>query len=273
MRYFSTPAWVNVMLIVMGLVFAAAGAAAIVLVGPSPKPAEIIFGAIFLATGAGLVIFPVLALRERRDDERIRREGTAATATLLAAKPTGLFVNEVPQWALRLRIDGVGAAYEATLKLLTYDPPPTGTTMGVRVDPVRREHVVLSDDPANAAPGAGAVQLGAGGMSPQVEAALAAALRQAGIGGAGTTSTINPDGSRTITTTTITTGTGAVTGTASGADDTGVANAASDADGGGAAPDAAETVRLLADLDRMHASGALGDAEFDALKRKLLGEG
>jgi hypothetical protein len=32
-------------------------------------------------------------------------------------------------------------------------------------------------------------------------------------------------------------------------------------------------VRLLGDLDRMHADGTLGDADFDALKRKLIDGG
>ena len=36
--------------------------------------------------------------------------------------------------------------------------------------------------------------------------------------------------------------------------------------------DTATTVKMLGDLERMHASGALADDECDALKRKLLGE-
>jgi len=40
----------------------------------------------------------------------------------------------------------------------------------------------------------------------------------------------------------------------------------------GGQPDAAETVRLLAELDRLHADGTPRDDQFDALKRKLLGE-
>ena len=87
--------------------------------------------------------------------------------------------------------------------------------------------------------------------SPELAAAVAAALQQAGQ--SGTTSTVNPDGSRTITMTTV--GAGALR---QAQDDRAPTNAA-------------ETVRLLADLDRMHASGTIGDADFDALKRKLLG--
>jgi hypothetical protein len=242
MRYATTPAWVYVMLIVMGTGFMA-GAAAFGLTVPAPTGG--IVGLVWLVMGASFVFFSIRALRGRRDDERIRREGTRATATLLSAKTTGWVVNNVPQWVLRLRVDGAGSPYETTMKLQTYNPPGEGATMGVRVDPLRRQHVVLSlDDGDVPATGAGAFAV-AGAAAPQVEAAIAAALRQAGIGDAGMTTTLNPDGSRTIASTTITTG-----------------------DAG--ALDAAETVRLLADLDRMHADGTLGDADFDALKRKLL---
>jgi hypothetical protein len=57
---------------------------------------------------------------------------------------------------------------------------------------------------------------------------------------------VNADGSRTITSTSVQIG--------------------------GAPGDTAETVRLLGELEKMRASGSLGDAEFDSLKRKLLGE-
>ena len=203
MRYATTPAWVYVMLIVMGSGFMAGAGAFAMFV---PQPTGTIVGVIWLLMGASFVFFSVRALRGRRDDERIRRTGTPATATLLGAQTTGLIVNNVPQWKLRLRIDGAGASYETVLKLCTFSPPENGATFGVRVDPVRRQHVVLAGDgDAGPAPSAAAV-------TPRVLVSV------------------------------------------------------------GAPADAAETVRLLADLDRMHASGALGDDEFDALKRKLLGE-
>jgi hypothetical protein len=247
-RYATTPSWVYVMLIVMGLGFIGGAGAFYLFV---PQPTGTIVGAIWLVMGGSFVFFSIRALRGRRDDERIRRGGTPATATLLAATTTGMLINNVPQWKLRLRIDGAGASYETTLKLCTYSPPENGATFTVRIDPMRREHVVLAGDDgampaANAAGLSGGVtadlsRIGSSGLA----AAVAAALEQAGR--SGTTSTVNPDGSRTIVSTTI--------------------------GGSAAAPDAAETVRLLDDLDRMHASGALGDAEFDALKRKLLDAG
>jgi hypothetical protein len=240
MRYATTPGWVYVMLIVMGLGFTGGAGAFILFV---PQPTGAIVGAIWLVMGAGFVFFSVRALRGRRDDERIRRDGTPATATLLSAQTTGLIVNNVPQWKLRLRIDGAGASYEAAMKLCTYNPPANGATFTVRIDPVRRQHVVLADD------GAPVPEVNTG--SPELAAAIAAALQQSGQ--SGTTSTVNSDGSRTITMTTV---------------DAGALRQAQD---DGAPTNAAETVRLLADLDRMHASGTIGDADFDTLKRKLLG--
>jgi putative oligomerization/nucleic acid binding protein len=254
MRSATVPSWTFVMLIVMGLGFTA-GAVAFFLFAPAPAGA--IVGGIWLLMGTAMEFFSVRALRGRRNEERIRREGTRATATLLEAKTTGWTINGVPQWALRLRIEGAGAAYEAKLKLLTYTPPPSGAVFTVRIDPLRRDHVVLADDPPapGAADAAGPGFLIGGAQAAGVEAAVAAALRQAGLG-QGERAVVNPDGSRTITSVTTTFDAGGEA-----------------ADASAEPGDAAETVRLLADLDRMHASGALGDAEFDALKRKLLGEG
>ncbi len=203
--------------------------------------------------GVGMVFFSVRALRGRRDDERIRREGSKATATLLSAKTNGWVINGVPQWVLRLRVDGLGAPYETTFKLLTYSPPANGATFGVRVDPLRRDHVVLSDDVADGAvtttsaadPGTATIDLRSTEAGAQVRAAVLAALQQAGLA-AGESAVVNADGSRTITTTSMTVG--------------------------GAAPETPDTVRLLADLDRMRANGSLSEAEFDSVKRKLLGE-
>ncbi len=231
------------MLIVMGIGFMAGAGAFILFV---PQPTGAIVGAIWLLMGAGFVFFSVRAMRGRRDDERIRRQGTRATATVLGVQMTGLVVNNVPQWALKLRIDGAGASYEAKLKLLTFTPPSDGAGLSVRVDPLKREHVVLSDDGdgavAVAAPRANGAEPGQG-----VPDAVVEALRQAGLA-AGETAVVNADGSRTITTSSVTVG-GTGTGTV----------------------DAADMVRLLADLDRMRAEGSLTEAEFGAVKAKLLG--
>jgi hypothetical protein len=251
MRYQTIPRWTMIMLVVMGLGFVA-GALAFVLFVPEPTGA--IVGGIWLVMGAGMAFFALRSLRGSADDDRIRRDGTAATATLLSASPTGWTINSVPQWKLRMRVDGAGAPYEATLKLLTYTPPPNGASFGVRVDPLKRDHVVLSAaDGATRAAGSaesgGAA--GAGGVAaPQVQAAVLDALRQAGLA-AGETAVVNPDGSRTITTSSVTFG----------------------GDDGAGAPDTADTVRLLADLDRMRANGSLTEAEFDAIKAKLLARG
>jgi hypothetical protein len=241
MRYQTIPRWTYVMLIVMGIGFTAGAFAFIVFV---PAPTGAIVGGIWLVMGGGMVFFSLRALRGRADDERIRRSGSAATATVLSATTTGLTINNVPQWKLRLRIDGLGASYETALKLMTYTPPDNGTSFGVRIDPARREHVVLSDDVASGAPAASGSS-----AAPQVQAAVLEALRQAGLA-AGESAVVNADGSRTITSSSVTFGGGE--------------------DG---APDTADTVRLLADLDRMRANGSLSEAEFDAIKAKLLARG
>lgn len=199
MRYGTIPAWTYMMLIVMGIGFTGGAIAFLLFV---PPPAGQIVGAIWIVMGLSFVFFSMRALAKRRDDDRIRTQGIRATATLLSGNYTGITINNMPQFALHLRIDGNGPSYQTTLKLLTFNPPADGTTMSVRVDPQRREHVVLAADSAVGA----------------------------------------PDGTRTTTLTSS----------------------------AGEKPDAADTVRLLAELDRMHADGTLGDDQFETLKRRLL---
>ena len=242
MRTQIIPRWTFVMLLVMGLAFVV-GAFGFILFVPAPTGATV--GGIWLVVFGGMVFFSARALRGRADDERIRRQGSAATATVLSATTTGLTINNVPQWKLHLRIDGAGASYETSLKLLTYTPPDNGASFGVRVDPLKREHVVLSDDDGTNSARTATTTASA---APQVQAAVLEALRQAGLA-AGETAVVNADGSRTITSSSVSFG------------------------GDGGAPDAADTVRLLADLDRMRASGSLTETEFEAIKAKLLARG
>jgi hypothetical protein len=253
MRYATTPRWVYYMLVVMGIGFTAGAGAFLLFV---PAPAGTIVGAIWVLMGAGMVFFSLRALARRREDEQIAHTGSAATATVLDATMTGLIVNNVPQWALRLRIDGYGASYETKLKLLTFTPPSNGSTFSVRVDPARREHVVLASDDAKpstsgvAGGSATVADVTAANLPSAVQASVLDALRKAGLGDGESTTTVNPDGSRTITMTSVDVG-----GSASGAP-----------------LEAADTVKLLAELDRLHENGALAQDEFDTLKRKLLGE-
>lgn len=264
MRYTTTPRWVYFMLIVMGIGFAAGAVPFWLFVPVSGHFVAIMW----LLMGFGFVFFSMRALASRRDDERIRRDGLRATATVLSATTTGLMINNVPQWALKLRIDGAGPSYETTIKLTTFGPPNDGSTFSVRVDPQKKQHVVLASDsddepparstlagikpdwPPTASPGTTVIDA----RGTDVGNAVLDALRRAGIVDATTAAsanggaavTINPDGSRTITSTSVNVG--------------------------GAPSDAAETVKLLAQLDQLHASGTIGDAEFETLKRKLLGE-
>ena len=245
MRYTTTPRWVYVMLIVMGIGFALGAIPFWLFVPVSGHFVAVIW----LLMGFGFVYFSLRALAGRSDDDRIRREGLRATATVLSANTTGWMINNVPQWKLTLRIDGAGASYETPLKLTTFNPPPNGASFSVRVDPQKKQHVVMADD-GDDAPAPGVTVLDARGTD--VGATVLDALRRAGMldGNAAVNGhpsvTVNPDGSRTIASTTVTTS--------------------------GAPSEAAETVRLLAELDRMHENGTVGDAEFDTLKRKLLGE-
>lgn len=247
MRYQVIPRWTYVMLTVMGLAFVVGAFGFIMFV---PAPTGPIVGGIWLVVFGGMAFFSMRALRGRADDDRIRREGTPATATVLSATTTSLTINNVPQWKLRLRIDGLGASYETALKLLTYTPPDNGASLGVRVDPLKHDHVVLSDDDGPAEGSAGGTGASAA-AAPQVQAAVLEALRQAGLA-KGESAIVNADGSRTITSSTVTIG---------GTGD----------DGG--TPDTADTVRLLADLDRMRATGSLTESEFEAIKAKLLARG
>jgi len=251
MRYQTIPRWTYVMLLVMGLAFVV-GAFGFILFVPAPTGA--IVGGIWLVVFGGMAFFALRALRGRAADDRIRRQGTAATATVLSATMTGMTINNVPQWKLHLRIDGAGASYETSLKLLTFTPPDNGAGFGVRVDPLKREHVVFTGDDGPGTATRSAVGIGASAAAaPQVQAAVLEALRQAGLA-KGETAVVNADGSRTITSSTVTIG---------GNGDAG--------DGG--TPDTADTVRLLADLDRMRASGSLTETEFEAIKAKLLARG
>jgi hypothetical protein len=262
MRYTTTPRWVYVMLIVMGIGFALGAIPFWLFVPVSGHFVALIW----LLMGLGFVFFSLRALGGRRDDDRIRREGLRATATVISANTTGWMINNVPQWKLTLRIDGAGASYQTTMKLTTFNPPSDGDSFSVRVDPQKKQHVVFASDaddqpaarstlagigitpdsPRTASPGVTVVDA----RGTEVGNAVLDALHRAGMVGNAADGhpsvTVNADGSRTITSTSVT--------------------------AGGAPSDAAETVRLLAELDRMHESGTVGDAEFDTLKRKLLGE-
>jgi hypothetical protein len=237
MRYATIPRWVYYMLVVMGIGFTAGAVGFLLFV---PAPAGAIVGAVWVVMGVGMAFFSLRALAQRRENEQIARTGSAATATVLDATMTGMVVNNVPQWALRLRIDGYGASYETKLKLLTFSPPSDGSTFSVRVDPARREHVVIASDDAKPS---------AANLPSSVQASVLEALRKAGLGDGQATTVVNPDGSRTITMTSV------------------------DAHGSAGAPlDAADTVKLLAELDRLRANGSLAQDEFEIMKRKLLGE-
>jgi hypothetical protein len=181
MRYQTIPRWTYV-LVVAGGVAIVAGALVFVLV--VPPPAGVLVGVFWLVIGGAMAFLAMRGLRTSRDDDRLRRDGAAATATVLSTAPTHVTIDNVPQWAFRVRIDGLNAPYETTLKLLTHTPAATGTTFEVRVDLLEHQHVVVA---------------AGGGGDDDDEAPTAAAVDegQAGLA-AGEVAIVNADGSRTI---------------------------------------------------------------------------
>jgi hypothetical protein len=182
MRYSTMPAWIYVVPIGFGVAFVI-GAVVFIFAGPQPGAKQI--GAIWLVMDAIFVVVCVRALRGRKDEERIRRDGVPATATLLGAKTTGSFINGVPQWNFRLRVDGNGPAYETALKVLTFNPPENGAAFAVRADARRKDIVVLAGDDGELR------------TTPPADAAAAVAAAPAADAG-GMRSTLNADGSRTF---------------------------------------------------------------------------
>ncbi len=121
---------------------------------------------------------------------------------MLSAATTHVTINNVPQWTIRLRIDGLTTPYETTLELLSHSPPSAGTTFGVRVDPLDHDHVVV----AAVAGDGGRVDRGPADDRAGTAAATAVArtpdlVVDEGLAGLaeGETAVVNPDGIRTIT--------------------------------------------------------------------------
>jgi hypothetical protein len=143
MRYSTMPQWVYVLPIAIG---AGMMLAAVVYTVVSPGP----IGIIWLAMDTVFVVVCVRALGTRKDDERVLRDGVRGRATVLGAKTTGAYVNRVPQWVLRVRVDGSGDPYETKLRVLTFAPPVNGDSIDVCIDPQRKTHVVIAGGSAAA---------------------------------------------------------------------------------------------------------------------------
>jgi hypothetical protein len=239
MRYQIIPRWIFLMLIVSGLAVGAGGLTFLVIV---PPPAGVIVGVIWLAIGSAMTFFSMRGLRNAGDDDRLRRDGIAATATVLSTAKTHVTIDNVPQWAIRVRIDGLAAPYETTLKLLTHSPLADGARFGVRVDPLAHDHVVVAaaGDDGDDVNRAASEDDGDDGDVPVVDAG------QIGLA-AGETAAVNADGSRTIT----------------------MVPATGSHDALAVTP--ADTECLLVNLDRLRANGSYTEAEYALVKAKLLG--
>jgi len=229
MRYQKIPRWTYLLLVAAGAAIVAGALAFVFFV---PPPAGVLVGVFWLVIGGAMAFLAMRGLRTSREDDRLRRDGAAAMATVLSAAPTHVMIDNVPQWAIRVRIDGLNAPYETTLKLLTYTPAAAGTTFEVRVDLLEHQHVVVAaggdGDGDDEAPTAAVVDEGQAGLA------------------AGEIAIVNADGSRTIT----------------------MSPATGDRAAGTA--ESSDTVRLLAALERLRANGSYNEAEYQLVKAKLL---
>jgi hypothetical protein len=117
----------------------------VVLLIGAPQSVGVV-GWVWLAMSSAFILLAVQRLASARGDDRVRRCGIRARGTVLSVKPTRATVNRVPQWAIELRVESGGDPYDATLKAATGVPPAAGSSFTVRVDPQRRDHVVLAPD-------------------------------------------------------------------------------------------------------------------------------
>jgi hypothetical protein len=77
--------------------------------------------------------------------KRLALTGERAKAQVLSAGPTGLSINNVPQFAFTLLVQrpGAGAPYQAKAKMLGASHIHQGATVSVLVDPQDPSSVIL----------------------------------------------------------------------------------------------------------------------------------
>jgi len=81
--------------------------------------------------------------------QRLRLHGLRGTGTVMNASPTGLAINNVPQFAITMMIQLEGRApYQATSKILMSSPTGVmpGARVPVRVDPQNASDVLIETD-------------------------------------------------------------------------------------------------------------------------------
>jgi hypothetical protein len=188
---------------------------------------------------AGAVVFAVVR------DGAFDRRAVAATGTVLEVMSPALGMNVITNDAyihrtLRLHVvrDDGTPAYEAKVggEFMFGTIPDVGDTIALRVDPKNANHIVMVDDVSSAPSDASVIATAEKNRQMVDQLAKMAAKRGAGGVAAGWSAT-PPSG-----------------GVATGA--------------GGGGSSVADS---LAELDRLHGSGALSDSEFASAKAKLLG--
>jgi hypothetical protein len=154
---------IHYVFIPLGLLFLLIGAVCVALLVASPLAAVLGYEDLGLA-GAGPsfglavtfvpmgLIFTGIGFAMRSAAaraQRLRLHGLRGTGTVMNASPTGLSINNVPQFAITMMIQLDGRApYQATSKILMSSPTAVvpGARVPVRVDPQNASEVLIETD-------------------------------------------------------------------------------------------------------------------------------
>lgn len=172
-------------LVLVGLLEVALGAAFWLILGGVPVAGEgmQLTAVILVGTGLVMVVIGFVLLRRAGATDRISTHGQPGTAQIVGVRQTGVFVNNNPQVALDLQVQVLGLSpYRATVKevvpLVMLNR--LQGTVPIRVDPAQPQRVVVQWGllDAGGAPGGGFG--GAGSASDESLAQVAAALETSG---------------------------------------------------------------------------------------------
>ncbi|MFI5914138.1 hypothetical protein [Dactylosporangium sp. NPDC051541] len=151
-------------MVLIGSVELAIGAAMLVAVlfdlAPAAGSVLLIIGIILFVTGALFLLIGLGLRGHAAAASRLRATGVAGQAQVLAARQTGVFINNQPQVELELRVvTAVHGSFDVALKvfvpLVAVGRLGNGQPLAVVVDPTDRERIVVDwsgPAPAPAAP-------------------------------------------------------------------------------------------------------------------------
>ena len=190
---------------------------------------------------------------------RLKKEGARADAQVLEAKmghvtntgPSGRAGTVTTNWNVKLRVQPNGEApFDVEIDALfgQFENPSVGQIIAVLYDPKDHSKVVVDDSDD-----------GSGGGAAYSPDAIVKQLQAQGF---------EVDGGQF---TAVKPGSEMVINLGGGAGDDAVASAGAGAGAGVAA--GADPVELLTQLDTLHRSGVLSDAEFEAQKQRILAKG